>query len=63
MSKNVTLEDVAIETVTRYGTSSGRNEVYDILNKYGFADPDGELTVRILEMVRTATVRVKVQFF
>lgn len=57
-----TLEDVAVKVVTNYGISAGPTEVFYTLNDAGFADPDGELNTRVMEMVKTAVVRVRVRF-
>ena len=58
----MTLEDVAIRTVVEYGKTAGHHEINYVLNQNGFADEDGELGRRVLDMVKTAIVRVKVLY-
>lgn len=57
----MSLEDIAVKTVTLYGSTAGYAEIGDVLYRNGFQDESGELADRVLEMVRTAVIRVKVR--
>lgn len=57
----MSLEDLAIKTVMLYGTTAGFPEIGDVLHQNGVLDESGELSNRILDLVQTAIVKVKVR--
>ena len=58
----MSIEDLAIRTITEYGTRAGYGEINWVLNEHGFQDPDGQLANRIIELMKTATIKVKVRY-
>lgn len=58
----MSVEDLAIKTVCEFGKRANYNNIYSIMSEHGFRDEDGELAGRIMEMISTAIVRVKVRY-
>lgn len=57
----MTVEELAQKVVTQFGKRSGAYEVHVIMSENGVRDEDGTLTDRILELVDSAVIRVKVK--
>ena len=60
---SISMQDIAIKVVTMYGTLADWPEINQVVSQVGLSDPDGEIAVRVKELVREAIVRVKVRAF
>lgn len=57
---SVSMADLAVKVVTFYGTRAEWPEINQVISELGFQDPDGEIAVRVKDLVREAIVRVRV---
>ncbi len=58
----MSIADVAQKVAIEYGKRASYKEVYQIMSEVGLRDEDGSLASDVLDLVRNAIIRVKVNY-
>lgn len=57
----MSLEDVAIKVCIEFGKRASLDEIYGVLADNGMRNPTNDVVDRVIEMVNSAVIRVKVR--